>query len=146
MCILIVHNVQRYWSYNLKNSNNMCIGRRKSSVARVSYKKGNGKIVINNCDVLDYFKRKSLVMMLNQPFELVEFNNKYDFSINVKGGGLTGQAGAVRLGISRTLEKIDPNFRDILKKTGMLTRDARVVERKKPGQPGARKKFQFSKR
>ena len=84
--------------------------------------------------------------MLNQPFELVEFNNKYDFSINVKGGGLTGQAGAVRLGISRTLEKIDPNFRDILKKTGMLTRDARVVERKKPGQPGARKKFQFSKR
>jgi len=124
----------------------MCIGRRKSSVARVSYKKGNGKIVVNNCDVLDYFKRKSLVMMLNQPFELVEFNNKYDFSINVKGGGLTGQAGAVRLGISRTLEKIDPNYRDILKKTGMLTRDARVVERKKPGQPGARKKFQFSKR
>ena len=146
MCILIVHNVQRYWSYNLKNSNHICIGRRKSSVARVSYKKGNGKIVINNCDVLDYFKRKSLVMMLNQPFELVEFNNKYDFSINVKGGGLTGQAGAVRLGISRTLEKIDPSFRDILKKTGMLTRDARVVERKKPGQPGARKKFQFSKR
>ena len=146
MCILIVHNVQRYWSYNLKNNNHICIGRRKSSVARVSYKKGNGKIVINNCDVLDYFKRKSLVMMLNQPFELVEFNNKYDFSINVKGGGLTGQAGAVRLGISRTLEKIDPNYRDILKKTGMLTRDARVVERKKPGQPGARKKFQFSKR
>ena len=124
----------------------MCVGRRKSSVARVSYKKGNGKIVVNNCEVLDYFKRKSLVMMLNQPFELVNFNNKYDFSINVKGGGLTGQAGAVRLGISRTLEKIDPSFRDILKKTGMLTRDARVVERKKPGQPGARKKFQFSKR
>ena len=146
MCILTFHNVQRYWSYNLKNSNYICVGRRKSSVARVSYKKGNGKIVVNNCEVLDYFKRKSLVMMLNQPFELVNFNNKYDFSINVKGGGLTGQAGAVKLGISRTLEKIDPSFRDVLKKTGMLTRDARVVERKKPGQPGARKKFQFSKR
>ena len=130
----------------MKNSNYICVGRRKSSIARVSYKKGNGKIVVNNCEVLDYFKRKSLVMMLNQPFELVNFNNKYDFSINVKGGGLTGQAGAVRLGISRTLEKIDPSFRDVLKKTGMLTRDARVVERKKPGQPGARKKFQFSKR
>ena len=130
----------------MKNSNNISIGRRKSSVARVSFKKGNGKIIVNDCDVLDYFKRKSLVMMLNQPLELTQFTNKYDFSINVKGGGLTGQAGAVRLGISRALEKIDPSFRVILKKTGMLTRDARVVERKKPGQPGARKKFQFSKR
>ena len=124
----------------------LSLGKRKASIARVRFVKGNGKILINNCEPSQYFKRKSLVMMLNQPFELVEFNNKYDFSINVKGGGLTGQAGAVRLGISRTLEKIDPNFRDILKKTGMLTRDARVVERKKPGQPGARKKFQFSKR
>ena len=130
----------------LKNHHHISIGRRKSSVARVLYKKGNGKIIVNDCNVLDYFKRKSLVMMLNQPLELVEFNNKYDFSINVKGGGLTGQAGAVRLGISRSLEKIDPSFRVILKKSGMLTRDARVVERKKPGQPGARKKFQFSKR
>ena len=130
----------------LKNNHHISIGRRKSSVARVLYKKGNGKIIVNDCNVLDYFKRKSLVMMLNQPLELVGFNNKYDFSINVKGGGLTGQAGAVRLGISRSLEKIDPSFRVILKKSGMLTRDARVVERQKPGQPGARKKFQFSKR
>ena len=130
----------------VKNNHQISIGRRKSSVARVLYKKGNGKIIVNDCNVLDYFKRKSLVMMLNQPLELVGFNNKYDFSINVKGGGLTGQAGAVRLGISRSLEKIDPSFRVILKKSGMLTRDARVVERQKPGQPGARKKFQFSKR
>ena len=84
--------------------------------------------------------------MLNQPFDIVDFDKKYDFSVNVKGGGLTGQAGAVRLGISRSLEKIDPSLRGVLKKAGMLTRDARVVERKKPGQPGARKKFQFSKR
>ena len=129
----------------MKN-NNICIGRRKASVARVLYKRGNGKIVVNGTDVLNYFKRQSLVMMLNQPFDLVGFDNKYDFSINVNGGGLTGQAGAVRLGISRSLEKIDPGFRDVLKKAGMLTRDARIVERKKPGQPGARKKFQFSKR
>jgi small subunit ribosomal protein S9 len=126
--------------------NQISIGRRKASVARVFFKKGNGKIIINDTDVLDYFKRKSLVMMLSQPLEIVNFNQKYDFSVNVKGGGLSGQAGAVRLGISRSLEKIDPGFRPILKEAGMLTRDARVVERKKYGQPGARKKFQFSKR
>ena len=85
-------------------------------------------------------------MMLSQPLNLVEFKNKYDFVVNVNGGGLSGQAGAVRLGIARSLEKIDPSFRTILKKEGMLRRDARVVERKKYGQPGARKKFQFSKR
>ncbi len=84
--------------------------------------------------------------MLMQPLGLVEFNNKYDFVVNVNGGGLSGQAGAVRLGIARSLEKIDPSFRSVLKKAGMLRRDARVVERKKYGQPGARKKFQFSKR
>ena len=131
----------------LKNiKTQISVGRRKASVARVLFKKGSGKIIVNNTEVLDYFKRQSLVMMLNQPFDLVGFDNKYDFSINVNGGGLTGQAGAVRLGISRSLEKIDPGFRDVLKKAGMLTRDARIVERKKPGQPGARKKFQFSKR
>ena len=127
-------------------SNKINIGRRKSSVARVSYKKGNGKIVINNLLPKDYFKRDSLVMMLNQPLKLVDFTSNYDFIVNVNGGGLSGQAGAVRLGISRALESIDSGYRPILKKAGMLTRDARVVERKKPGQPGARKKFQFSKR
>jgi len=131
----------------LKNiKTQISVGRRKASVARVLFKKGSGKIIVNNTEVLDYFKRQSLVMVIRQPLELVAFNNKYDFLINVKGGGLSGQAGASRLGISRSLEKIDPGFRPTLKKAGMLTRDARVVERKKYGQPGARKKFQFSKR
>ena len=85
-------------------------------------------------------------MVVGQPLKLVDFDGKYDIVVNVKGGGLSGQAGAVRLGISRNLEKINPDFRVILKKEGMLTGDSRVVERKKYGQPGARKKFQFSKR
>ncbi len=122
------------------------VGRRKSSVARINLKKGNGKIIINNSSAKEYFKRDSLVMMLNQPLEIVDFNGKFDFVVNVRGGGLSGQAGAVRLGLSKKLEQIDPSYRVVLKKAGMLTRDARVVERKKPGQPGARKKFQFSKR
>ena len=122
------------------------VGRRKSSVARINLKKGNGKIIINNSSAKDYFKRDSLVMMLSQPLEIVDFAGKFDFIVNVRGGGLSGQAGAVRLGLSKKLEQIDPSYRSVLKKAGMLTRDARVVERKKPGQPGARKKFQFSKR
>ena len=122
------------------------VGKRKSSIARVRFIKGNGKMIINNFEPIKYFKRKSLVMVVNQPLELVGFDKKYDIHVNVKGGGLSGQAGAVRLGISRNLQKINPDFRSILKKEGMLTRDSRVVERKKYGQPGARKKFQFSKR
>ncbi|MAX30150.1 MAG: 30S ribosomal protein S9 [Candidatus Marinimicrobia bacterium] len=122
------------------------VGRRKSSIARINLKKGNGKIIINNSPAKDYFKRDSLVMMLSQPLEIVSFTGKFDFIVNVRGGGLSGQAGAVRLGLSKKLEQIDPSYRSALKKAGMLTRDARVVERKKPGQPGARKKFQFSKR
>ena len=122
------------------------VGKRKSSIARVRFVKGNGKMIVNNFEPIKYFKRKSLVMVVNQPLKLVEFDGKYDIHVNVQGGGLSGQAGAVRLGISRNLEKINPDFRSILKKEGMLTRDSRVVERKKYGQPGARKKFQFSKR
>ena len=122
------------------------VGKRKSSIARVRFIKGNGKMIVNNFEPIKYFKRKSLVMIVNQPLKLVEFDGKYDIHVNVHGGGLSGQAGAVRLGISRNLEKINPDFRPILKKEGMLTRDSRVVERKKYGQPGARKKFQFSKR
>ena len=122
------------------------VGKRKSSIARVRFIKGNGKMIINAFEPIKYFKRKSLVMVVNQPLKLVEFDGKYDIHVNVQGGGLSGQAGAVRLGISRNLEKINPDFRPILKKEGMLTRDSRVVERKKYGQPGARKKFQFSKR
>tara|TARA_B100001094_G_scaffold135828_1_gene131505 strand:+ start:844 stop:1236 length:393 start_codon:yes stop_codon:yes gene_type:complete len=130
----------------MSNLTELAVGKRKASIARVRFIKGNGKISINNSEPLDYFKRKSLVMVMGQPLELVDFDNKYDIIVNVKGGGLSGQAGAVRLGISRNLEKINPDFRTILKKEGMLTRDSRVVERQKPGQPGARKKFQFSKR
>ena len=122
------------------------VGRRKSSVARVRFVKGKGKIVINNRDPLEYFKRQSLVMDLKQPLNLIDFDNKSDIHVNVRGGGLTGQAGAVRLGIARTLQAINSDYRAILKDAGMLTRDSRVVERKKYGQPGARKKFQFSKR
>tara|TARA_Y100000994_G_C15650115_1_gene425015 strand:- start:221 stop:616 length:396 start_codon:yes stop_codon:yes gene_type:complete len=130
----------------LKNTIDITVGRRKSAVARVKVKNGNGKIIVNNRKPDEYFKRESLVMMMNQPFTLVDLDSKYNFHINVYGGGLSGQAGAVRLGISRSLEKINPEFRSALKKAGMLVRDSRVVERKKYGQPGARKKFQFSKR
>ena len=128
------------------NLSEVSIGKRKSSIARVRFVKGNGKMLVNNTKPLDYFKRESLVMDINQPLKLVDFNLKYDIVVNVKGGGLTGQAGAIRLGISRNLLKINADFRSILKKAGMLTRDSRKVERKKYGQPGARKKFQFSKR
>jgi len=122
------------------------VGRRKSSIARVIFVKGKGEIKINNRKPIEYFKRKSLVMEFKEPLTLVDFDNKYDIHINVKGGGLSGQAGAVRLGISRFLQEINPEWRSVLKSAGMLTRDARIVERKKYGQPGARKKFQFSKR
>ena len=125
---------------------NIALGRRKRSIARVRFIKGKGKILINDRDAIDYFKRSSLVMELQEPLSIVDFDNKSDIVVNVNGGGLSGQAGAVRLGIARTLEAINPDFRSKLKKAGMLTRDSRVVERQKPGQPGARKKFQFSKR
>jgi len=125
---------------------NISVGRRKASVARVRFIKGKGKIFINDRDPLEYFKRKSLVMDFKQPLNLVGFDNKSDIYVNVKGGGLTGQAGAVRLGIARILQAVNSDYRSVLKEAGMLTRDSRVVERKKYGQPGARKKFQFSKR
>lgn len=131
------------------NKNNIqTIGRRKASISRVIFSKGNGKVVINktNQTLNEYFKRESLVMELREPLSLVDFDNKFDITINVNGGGLSSQARATRLAISRSLEIINPDNRIILKKAGMLTRDARVVERQKPGQPGARKKFQFSKR
>ena len=131
------------------NKNNISVvGRRKASIARVHLVKGKGNIIINKSKATlnEYFKRESLVMELREPFVLVDFDNKYDFIVNIHGGGLSGQAGALRLAISRSLEKLNPELRAILKKAGMLTRDARVVERKKYGQPGARKKFQFSKR
>ena len=122
------------------------IGRRKSSVARVQMASGKGVFIINKRPIVDYFGRDTLKMMLGQPLELMQLTGKYDITVNVNGGGLSGQAGAIRLGIARCIEKINPDNRLGLKQAGMLTRDAREVERKKYGQPGARKKFQFSKR
>jgi len=122
------------------------IGRRKSSVARVQMASGKGAIIVNKRTIENYFGRDTLKMMLGQPLELMQLTGKYDITVNVNGGGLSGQAGAIRLGIARCIEKINPENRPDLKQAGMLTRDAREVERKKYGQPGARKKFQFSKR
>ena len=122
------------------------IGRRKSSVARVQMASGKGKFIVNKRPIENYFGRDTLKMMLGQPLELMKLNGKYDITVKVNGGGLSGQAGAIRLGISRCIEKINPDNRLSLKQAGMLTRDSREVERKKYGQPGARKKFQFSKR
>ena len=129
-----------------KNESWKAIGRRKSSVARVSLIVGKGKFIVNKRDVREYFGRDTLKMMLDQPLEILEVNGKYDISANVNGGGLSGQAGAVRLGVARCLEQINLDYRSPLKNAGMLTRDSRGAERKKYGQPGARKKFQFSKR
>ena len=121
-------------------------GRRKSSVARVRFLKGKGKIIINNRTIEDYFGRDTSKMVLKQPLELTEMLGNFDIHAKVCGGGISGQAGAIRLGIARVLEKVDPELRPALKKAGMLTRDSREVERKNYGQPGARKRFQFSKR
>ena len=121
-------------------------GRRKDSVARVYLRPGKGNLVINKRSVGDYFGRETLKMNLRQLIELTESIHKYDIFINVHGGGLSGQAGAIRHGISRALLLAIEDSRDVLKKAGMLTRDSRKVERKKYGQPGARKKYQFSKR
>ena len=121
-------------------------GRRKCSVARVRFIKGKGAILVNNRPLEEYFGRDTSKMVLKQPLELVDLVNQYDINVNVNGGGLSGQAGAIRHGIARGLEKISADLRSPLKKAGMLTRDSREVERKKCGQPGARKNFQFSKR
>src|SRR3954470_13294045 len=121
-------------------------GRRKESIARVRMKPGSGDFVVNDRTLDEYFGRETSKMILKQPLEVVEQLNKVDILINVCGGGLSGQAGAIRHGISRALLKMNPEFRPPLKKAGFLTRDARAVERKKYGRPGARKRFQFSKR
>ena len=121
-------------------------GRRKRSVARVYLSPGKGDIKVNGESFRDYLCRDSLATIVMQPLVAVEGEKAYDIEINVNGGGLTGQAGAIRLGISRALLDVNIDYRSILKEKGFLTRDARKVERKKPGQPGARKNFQFSKR
>ena len=121
-------------------------GRRKESVARVWVKPGTGKVVVNGRLLDQYFGRETSKMILNQPLQILEQVGKVDVTVNVVGGGLSGQAGAIRHGLSRALCLLNPEFRTALKKAGFLTRDARVVERKKYGQPGARRRFQFSKR
>ena len=124
----------------------VAVGRRKESTARVRIKPGSGKIVVNGRDMREYLGRDVLVMLAKQPFEITETMSKFDLRIRCNGGGKTGQAGAIRLGIARALIEHDASLRGVLKKAGLLTRDAREVERKKYGQPGARKRFQFSKR
>ena len=121
-------------------------GRRKRSIARVFLSPGKGEIKVNGESFRDYLCRDTLATIVMQPLVAVEGEKAYDINVNISGGGLTGQAGAIRLGISRALIDVNSDFRSILKEKGYLTRDARKVERKKPGQPGARKNFQFSKR
>lgn len=121
-------------------------GKRKNSIARVWLKKGDGSITINGKSIEKYFSRPVLQMIVNQPLEVIQSLNGYEIMATVKGGGLSGQAGAVRHGISKALSLYDTGLRPALKKIGFLTRDSRVVERKKPGLAKARRSFQFSKR
>jgi small subunit ribosomal protein S9 len=121
-------------------------GRRKTAVARVRLLPGTGNIVINNRPFQQYFPLEALQVHALQPLVTTGLNRKFDVRVNVQGGGLSGQAGAVRLGIARALLRMDPNLRPVLRAEGLLTRDAREKERKKYGQPGARKRFQYSKR
>ncbi len=122
------------------------LGRRKTAIARIYLKEGDGKILINKRDYKEFFPTAILHYVVEQPLQLTESMGKYDIKVNLSGGGITGQAEALRLAISRALIKIDPEYRPVLKENGLLKRDPRMVERKKPGQPKARKKFQFSKR
>ena len=121
-------------------------GKRKCAIASVVIKHGTGKKVCNGASLIDYLKSETLIADLVQPLDLVNKNDSLDITIKVIGGGLTGQSGAIRLGIARAIAQISEEDRKALRKAGFLTRDSRIVERKKYGQPGARKRFQFSKR
>ncbi len=122
------------------------VGRRKAAVARIYVSEGKGQIPINHKDYKEYFPQERLQYVIEQPIKIAEVEGKYDIKVNLGGGGFKGQAEALRLAIARALIKIDPEKKPILKSDGFLTRDPREVERKKPGQPKARKRFQFSKR
>ena len=124
----------------------VAIGRRKESRARVRMKPGSGNIVVNGRPIREYLARDVLVMLANQPFEATETVGRFDVRVLCDGGGVAGQAGAIRLGVARALVEYDSNHKSTLRTAGLLTRDAREVERKKYGQPKARKRFQFSKR
>ena len=121
-------------------------GRRKSATANVKLFSGSGEITINGAPILNYLKRETLVMIVEQPLAVTETMGQYNIVASTKGGGLSGKAGAVRLGIARGLLALNEDLKGPLREAGLLTRDAREVERKKPGRPGARKRFQFSKR
>ena len=122
------------------------IGRRKTSVARIYMQPGKGDILVNNKDYKEYFPVTTLQYVVNQPFELTETLGNYDLKVTVAGGGIKGQAHAINLAVTRALVEINPDSKPVLKAQGLLTRDPRMVERKKPGQKKARKRFQFSKR
>ena len=122
------------------------LGRRKTAVARLYMRKGSGQIMINNRDYKEYFPLATLQYVVVQPLQIAEVEGQYDIKVNLDGGGMAGQAEALRLAISRALVEINPEIRPVLKSKGLLRRDPRMVERKKPGQPKARKRFQFSKR
>lgn len=122
------------------------LGRRKAAVARVYVREGSGKITINKKDINEFFPNPLLRFVVKQPLATLGVEDKYDITINLNGGGYSGQSEAARLGIARALVKINPEDKAALRAEGFMTRDSRVVERKKPGQPGARRKFQFSKR
>lgn len=122
------------------------VGRRKTATARVRIYRGTGKITVNGCDFDQYFPSETVRGYMTQPLVITGEAEEYDIHANVRGGGAMGQAGAVRLGLARALQKANAELRPVLKESGMLTRDAREKERKKYGQPGARKRFQFSKR
>jgi small subunit ribosomal protein S9 len=122
------------------------LGRRKAAIARIYVNDGNGQITVNHRDVKEYFPFEQLQYIVNQPLALTQSEGKFDIKITLLGGGIKGQAEAVRLAIARALVKMDPEHKSILKTNKLLTRDPREVERKKPGRPKARKRFQFSKR
>lgn len=125
---------------------NLAIGRRKTSTARVFLYEGSGKITVNKKNAIDFFKKENLVKQIREPLNAVEMTDKFDVKVNVTGGGVSGQIGAIKLGIARAILNYDASLKPSLKKEGLLTRDSRMVERKKSGQPKARKRFQFSKR
>ena len=130
----------------MANELSKATGRRKTAVAHVRHNSGTGKWTVNGVDVERYIPSESLRAYINQPFAMTDLAGKYDVLVSAKGGGIAGQAGAMRHALSRALCGLDANLREVLKKAGCLTRDARMKERKKPGQRGARARFQFSKR
>ena len=144
------HNNRNYWKFKVQSMAKKEIyyatGKRKTSVARVYMTKGKGVFTINKKPMDEYFGRETSSMIVNQPLDVVDMHNKFDFNIIVKGGGDTGQAGAIRLGVTRALMAYDEATRADLRKAGLVTRDARIVERKKVGKKKARKSEQYSKR